>query len=378
MKKQLNLIVLFLFVSLSHSQSITDGLIGYWPLMDGTANDESINSNHGAISGAIQVADRFNVSNGALMFDGTDDYIDCGSNTPLNDIWNQFSISVWIKVYSSPTNQQSIMSKGNSSGKNNFNLSIETDGRIRFWFSNTAALTFSTSSVGDGEWHHVVAVWNGTQNILYIDNVQEQTSGNIPNVIQSGSPLLIGSWDFSWNFNGQIDETRIYNRTLSSSEVDLLYNYQDVVTPPQTSGNFWEDNGTNIYHLGKVSVNGNELPSGYELAVNGKTVTKELKVTLSDWPDYVFEKNYKLLKLKEVEQYILEKKHLPEIPSRKEVLDNGIFVGNMNAKLLQKIEELTLYTIEQEKKIVKQSKEIEELKFLSKRVNEIEKKLLNK
>jgi len=87
------------------------------------------------------------------------------------------------------------------------------------------------------------------------------------------------------------------------------------------------------------------------LSVNGTITSKEIIVTVDGWADYVFEKDYKLPSLASVEKYIKEKGHLPEIPSAKEVKENGVNVAEMNAKLLQKIEELTLYVIEQQKEI---------------------------
>jgi len=106
-----------------------------------------------------------------------------------------------------------------------------------------------------------------------------------------------------------------------------------------------------------------------ELAVNGTITSKEVVVTTDGWSDFVFKENYKLRKLEEVESFIEENNHLPDIPSEKEVLENGIQVGEMNAKFLQKIEELTLYMIEQNKEtktmkaqLDKLAKENEELK----------------
>ena len=91
---------------------------------------------------------------------------------------------------------------------------------------------------------------------------------------------------------------------------------------------------------------------GYKLAVNGTIGAKEVKVeATSEWPDFVFKPNYNLRPLSEVEQFIKTNNHLPEIPSEAEVKENGIGLGEMNAKLLQKVEELTLYLIEQNKKI---------------------------
>ena len=72
------------------------------------------------------------------------------------------------------------------------------------------------------------------------------------------------------------------------------------------------------------------------------------------WKDEVFKDDYNLLSINEVEKYISENGHLPDIPSEAEVMENGINVGEMNALLLQKIEELTLYVIELEKKIENQ------------------------
>ncbi|AXT62350.1 hypothetical protein D1816_18935 [Aquimarina sp. AD10] len=91
-----------------------------------------------------------------------------------------------------------------------------------------------------------------------------------------------------------------------------------------------------------------------KLAVNGTIHTKEVKVDLVGWADYVFEEAYNLPTLQQVEDHIATKGHLINIPSAKEVEAKGIKLGEMNAKLLEKIEELTLYTIAQEKKIVNQ------------------------
>ena len=115
---------------------------------------------------------------------------------------------------------------------------------------------------------------------------------------------------------------------------------------------------------GNVGI-GTSDTKGFKLGVNGKIFANEIKVAIyPNWPDFVFEKTYSLPSLREVENHIKEKGHLKNIPSSKEVEKNGFFLGEMDAKLLQKIEELTLYIIEQEKKFEKQEKEMEELKAL--------------
>ncbi|WP_295128571.1 hypothetical protein [uncultured Chitinophaga sp.] len=87
-----------------------------------------------------------------------------------------------------------------------------------------------------------------------------------------------------------------------------------------------------------------------KLAVEGTIAARKVKVTAAlTWPDYVFAKNYELPSIASVEKYIAEHQHLPGIPSAEEVKQEGIDLGNMDAKLLQKIEELTLYLIEMKK-----------------------------
>ncbi|HEY8938505.1 MAG TPA: hypothetical protein VIM65_24965 [Cyclobacteriaceae bacterium] len=94
-------------------------------------------------------------------------------------------------------------------------------------------------------------------------------------------------------------------------------------------------------------------PNNYKLAVNGKIGAKEVQVenTSATWADYVFKPDYKLMPLCEVESFIKENQHLPEIPSADEVKVNGHKLGEMDVLLLKKVEEMTLYIVEQEKRI---------------------------
>ena len=116
---------------------------------------------------------------------------------------------------------------------------------------------------------------------------------------------------------------------------------------------------------GLVSIGTNiAVPSNYKLAVGGDVIAERVVVKLQiAWPDYVFKKNYGLRPLSEVEAFVNQNNHLPDVPSSTEVADKGIDVGAMNAKLLQKVEELTLYLIEMKKENEKQTQEIEKLKL---------------
>ncbi len=107
----------------------------------------------------------------------------------------------------------------------------------------------------------------------------------------------------------------------------------------------------------------------HKLAVEGTIGSREIKVQASGWYDFVFDEGYNLRSLEEVESYIETNKHLPEIPSENEVLENGIELGDMNGKLLQKIEELTLYMIEMNKEMKSQKEEINLLKSENQKLN---------
>ncbi|TKG91592.1 hypothetical protein EYV94_21445 [Puteibacter caeruleilacunae] len=111
---------------------------------------------------------------------------------------------------------------------------------------------------------------------------------------------------------------------------------------------------TNGKFAGNVGI-GTAPSSEYALAAKGTIRAKEIKVDSEVWADYVFDKDYKLLSIEQVANFINENGHLPNIPKAKTVKEEGISVGDMNAKLLEKIEELTLY-------VIKLKKEVEGLK----------------
>ena len=104
--------------------------------------------------------------------------------------------------------------------------------------------------------------------------------------------------------------------------------------------------------IGLVNINEMPRPNDYMLLVGGKILAEEVRIKLiKDWADYVFAKDYPLKSLTEVEEFIDVNHHLPEIPSATEVEKTGISLGDMQSKLLLKVEELTLYMIQQNKTI---------------------------
>lgn len=113
--------------------------------------------------------------------------------------------------------------------------------------------------------------------------------------------------------------------------------------------------GSNVTIAGTVQIGANKPVSStytpFALSVDGNIVARKVMVETSDWADYVFDKSYKLKSLSDVEAYISQNKHLPNVPSECEAIDNGQDIGEMNKVLLQKVEELTLYLIQQQKEI---------------------------
>ncbi len=105
-----------------------------------------------------------------------------------------------------------------------------------------------------------------------------------------------------------------------------------------------------INENGNIGI-GTNAPGTFKLAVEGKIGAREVVVTTAAWADYVFDPSYSLRPLSEVESFIKVNKHLPEIPSAEEIKTNGHKLGEMDVLLLKKVEELTLYIIEQEKRI---------------------------
>lgn len=174
------------------------------------------------------------------------------------------------------------------------------------------------------------------------------------------------------------------NSTVSSTTIYVRYNPSSVgnhsgqitvattglnkeyVAVSGTSSSPWIVNLSNIMHTNqsilKVGIGTNLVPTDYLLGVNGKIICKGLKVQFTGWADTVFQEGYKLPDLVELENFLKVNKHLPEIPSEKEVMENGMALEDLNVLLLKKIEELTLLLIEQNKKLTNAELEIQKIK----------------
>jgi hypothetical protein len=138
------------------------------------------------------------------------------------------------------------------------------------------------------------------------------------------------------------------------------------------NGSTWVVNSSNIFNNGSKVVIGTvaSMPGSYKLYVQSGILTERVKVAVNgsgNWADYVFAPDYKLMPLEQVEEFVNKNKHLPNVPSADEMVNTGIDVATVDAKLMEKIEELTLYMIEMKKEINTLKAENEQMKSVLKK-----------
>ena len=178
------------------------------------------------------------------------------------------------------------------------------------------------------------------------DNAQDRivVSDANGNLFYRDAATISGSGGSGWTFNGSTVGVLRSLGTADNYDLPLITNNTEQMR---------------ITASGNVGI-GTSTPQS-KLAVNGDVFARKVKVTQTGWPDYVFGKGYSLPALAEIEQYIQRNKHLPDVPSAAAIEKEGADLGDNQAILLKKIEELTLYMIEQDKKIEMQQKRIEAL-----------------
>lgn len=218
--------------------NLTESLVLYMPFdvenNTNTVYDWSKENNDGTISGATFNSTGGLNSTGAYQFDGVDDYINVGNDQSLNFTTNNFTISTWIK-YENKSSNQAILAKGWAYTSNNpgYMLEIENQ-RMYFKLGNKSlgnkALN-SFSQLDFNKWYHVVAVgiYNGTnwgESTLYVNGIEDVLGTDLDDLsgqISAPQNLEIGKRTAA-NFNGTIDEVMIFNRSLSETEIGMIYN----------------------------------------------------------------------------------------------------------------------------------------------------------
>lgn len=239
-------------------------------------------------------------------------------------------------------------------------------------FTNSGANMYNNSSTTGN-----LGLWNGTPftpteklhlktgNIL-LENVSGAGTGNLYLGSNIGSGGLYYGMRLFFSSTTTAKSAYIDLKSNDANGALIFRTMYTGTTPPErmritAAGNIGI-NTTIPAGSCKLTINGRTLigdptvvtsfPTAYKLYVQGGILTEMVRVAVANsgaWADYVFEKNYKLRPLSEVEQFIKTEKHLPEVPSAIDVEKNGIDVVEMNSTLLKKIEELTLYVIELKK-----------------------------
>ncbi len=206
----------------------TGGLVAWWTLDDGSGDiaiDDSGNGHDGSLVGDTSWAP--GITGGALKFDGDGDYVDIGDAPALN-ITNQITVSAWIKVDAFDRDWQAIVTKGDSSWRlqrdnNNNHLEFAcTDLAVP---GTTWSNIFGTIDVNDGQWHHVVGVYDGDMMYLYTDGKLDASAEASGTIQINNRPVYIGEnaerpgrcWD------GLIDDVEIYSYALSADEIVAIY-----------------------------------------------------------------------------------------------------------------------------------------------------------
>ena len=245
----------------------------------------------------------------------------------------------------------------------NNGISIDNFGRLGIG-TGTSLINGQLSINGSGNHIELVGTGStsrfiglGSNDKLYLSSWTDINNGiSIDNFgrlgIGTGTSLINGQLSINGSGNHiELVGTGYTSRFIGLGSGDKLYiaNWNDPT------------GGITINNIGSVGI-GTTNPGSCKLAVEGKIGAHEVKVTLDGWADFVFSNDYKLKDLNEIEDFINKNKRLPEIPSESEVVESGINLGEMDAKLLQKIEELTLYMIEMNKEVKLLKQENYELK----------------
>ena len=273
--KQL-LTLLFIGIASLYAQTVpsyvpTNGLVGWWPF-NGNANDESGNGNNGSyVTGVNPTSDRNGASNSAMGFSGQGSIT--LSNLPTTGS-QDFTIAGWLSTSNASTARKGIACWGQDIPWQGTYFFVNPNGKLAFDFAYNAGPT-STASVNDAQWHFVSVTNNNGFIQLYVDGVPNGQGMQMspPNI--SGNTKSIGSnlsgGGTQNNFAGKLDDIAIWDRALTSSEIQNIYNQINTNTPLPT---YVPANGL----VGWWPFNGNandESGNGNNGSVNGALITDD-------------------------------------------------------------------------------------------------------
>jgi len=278
------------------------------------------------------------------------------ADIPINN-QKTYRYTVWIKKNNSKTGTTYL---GCAPGVNS--LAGVTNNNPYFWYGNLPLLD---------RWYLLVGYVHGS------NDPSTASSGAIYDGVTGQKVLSMTDYKFAVSTTSTRHRAYLYYDTNVSDRQYFYGPRLEEVNGNEPTISSLLDNpvGTgDFFFAGKVGIK-TEAPGEYDLAVNGKIRSHEIKVETANWPDYVFEKDYKLPTLAETEKFIQSNGHLPDVPKASELETNGVSLGEMNKLLIKKVEEITLHLIEKDK-VLKEV--VERLKKSETELFSIKKKQENK
>ncbi|MDP2723567.1 MAG: hypothetical protein Q8O72_12490 [Bacteroidales bacterium] len=312
---------------------LVKGNIGLAEVLD--FNEESASINWGNTKGIGKLffaTYGLTVNKTIMTLNGIDGFVGIGTETPANKLHIKGKTGEATALFIEP----SVWDDGTAPG----------GGDVRTTFSTTGAyLLLGNASHGIGAKMHQGLIFSTEYGYIFDDGYLKLGKGN-PH----------------------------YGDVLTCIDAQGNARWSPIEMPDPSP---WLPCGTSDIHYSEGNVGiGTDNTGGYKLAVNGNINAKLLKISVNvPASDYVFQEDYKLMPLYELERFVNKNQHLPEVKSAKEFKEEGYNVGDMDDVLLRKVEELTLYTIEQQKQIDAQKKLVD---VLIQQVKELNQQLVEK
>jgi hypothetical protein len=227
MKRSMFLLFLFLFSSICYAD-VTTGLVGWWKLDDGAGAvtlDSSGNANTGTLGNApTWVAGH--IGSHALTFNGTSQY-STSAATNIPTIQGNLTYSAWINYTATGASRDIVVGEINGTSANQMRINTAGDAEVSDW-GGGIILTETSLAVSINTWHMITFTWNGTTNILYVDGVATTPTSATAHQTGTTTAVLLaayGTGGGNENFNGTIDDARIYNRALTAADVAQLFTF---------------------------------------------------------------------------------------------------------------------------------------------------------
>lgn len=204
-------------------------LVAHYPFDEdsgSTANDVTGNGNDGTINGATLSTTGI-LGTDCYTFDGSDDWVDLGEPSDLSasNLGDAFSVCTWIKF--SSEHSPRFLGKMSSSNNDSYHLSISGgSGNFQFYVDDGSNHDVEAIDPNTGQWYHVVGTHDGNTIRLYVDSEEAGSTSGVGSLASAGgSPVSLGSHGGDGNFlDGQMDDVRFYDHTLTPQEIQYIYN----------------------------------------------------------------------------------------------------------------------------------------------------------